>query len=41
MKKFFNDINDALNMLAGIESSLNITNFSPNELKVYYTIISN
>ena len=41
MKKFFNDINDALNMLAGIESSLNITNFSPNELKVFYTIISN
>ena len=41
MKKFFNDINDALSMLAGIESSLNITNFSPNELKVFYTIISN
>jgi DNA-binding MarR family transcriptional regulator len=41
MKKFFNDISDALNMLAGIESALNITDFSPNELKVFYTIISN
>ena len=41
MKKFFNDIADALNMLSGIESSLNISNFSPNELKVFYTIISN
>ena len=41
MKKFFNDIADALNMLAGIERALNITDFSPNELKVFYTIISN
>ena len=41
MKKFFNDISDALNMLAGIESALNITDFSPNELKIFYTIISN
>ena len=41
MKKFFNDIADALNMLAGIESALNISDFSPNELKVFYTIISN
>ena len=41
MKKFFNDIADALNMLAGIESALNITDFSPNELRVFYTIISN
>ena len=41
MNKFFNDIADALSMLAGIESALNITNFSPNELKVFYTIISN
>jgi len=41
MKKFFNDIADALDMLAGIESALNITSFSPNELKVFYTIISN
>ena len=41
MKKFFNDIADALNMLAGIENALNINGFSPNELKVFYTIISN
>jgi Fe2+ or Zn2+ uptake regulation protein len=41
MKKFFNGIADALDMLAGIESALNISNFSPNELKVFYTIISN
>ena len=41
MKKFFNDIADALNMLAGIENALNINDFSPNELKVFYTIISN
>ena len=41
MKKFFNDIADALNMLAGIENALNIKDFSPNELKVFYTIISN
>ena len=41
MKKFFNDIADALNMLAGIETALNINDFSPNELKVFYTIISN
>ena len=41
MKKFFNDIADALNMLAGIENALNIKDFTPNELKVFYTIISN
>lgn len=41
MKKFFNDVADALNMLSGIESALNINDFTPNELKVFYTIISN
>tara|TARA_B110000438_G_scaffold169358_1_gene161880 strand:- start:1235 stop:1522 length:288 start_codon:yes stop_codon:yes gene_type:complete len=41
MKKFFNDIADALNMLAGIENALNIKDLTPNELKVFYTIISN
>ena len=41
MKKFFIDIADALNMLAGIENALNINDFSPNELRVFYTIISN
>ena len=38
MKKFFNDIADALNMPAGIESALNITDFSPHELKVFLMI---
>ena len=41
MKKFLNDIADALSMLSGIEDALNIHDFSPNELKVFYTIISN
>ena len=40
MKKFYNDIADALNMLKGIETDLNIKHFSPNELKVFYTIVS-
>tara|TARA_B100000767_G_scaffold253423_1_gene257998 strand:- start:110 stop:397 length:288 start_codon:yes stop_codon:yes gene_type:complete len=41
MKKFFNDIADALNMLSGIESALNLNDFTPNELRVFYTIVSN
>ena len=41
MKKFLKDIADALEMLKGIESDLNIKHFSPNELKVFYTIVSN
>ena len=40
MKKFYNDIADALNMLSSLENALNINNFSPNELKVFHTIIS-
>ena len=40
MKKFYNDIADALNRLKGIETDLNIKHFSPNELKVFYTIVS-
>jgi DNA-binding MarR family transcriptional regulator len=40
MIKFYNDIADALNMLKGIETDLNIKHFSPNELKVFYTIVS-
>ena len=40
MKKFYNDIADVLNMLKGIETDLNIKHFSPNELKVFYTIVS-
>ena len=41
MKKFFKDMADALEMLKGIESDLNIKHFTPNELKVFYTIVSN
>lgn len=40
MKKFYNDIADALNMLSTLERDLNIHNFSPNELKVFHTIVS-
>ena len=38
MKKFLKDMADALEMLKGIESDLNIKHFTPNELKVFYTI---
>ena len=41
MKNFYNDITDALKMLSGLESDLNIMDFNPNEKKVFYTIISN
>jgi DNA-binding MarR family transcriptional regulator len=40
MKKFYNDIADALNMLSSLERDLNIHNLSPNELKVFHTIVS-
>ena len=40
MKKFYNHIADALNMLSTLERDLNIHNFSPNELKVFHTIVS-
>ncbi|MDB9909701.1 helix-turn-helix domain-containing protein [Gammaproteobacteria bacterium] len=40
MKKFYNDIADALNMLSSLERDLNIHNFSANELKVFHTIVS-
>ena len=39
MKTFFNNINDALSMLKGLEQDLNITHFSPNELRVFYTVV--
>ena len=39
MKTFINSINDALSMLHGLEQDLNITHFSPNELRVFYTIV--
>ena len=40
MNIFYNDIADALNMLSTLERDLNIHNFSPNELKVFHTIVS-
>ena len=39
MKEFYQNASDALLMLDGLESDLNIRHFSPNELKVFYTII--
>ena len=39
MKEFYQNVSDALLMLDGLESDLNIRHFSPNELKVFYTII--
>jgi len=39
MNIFYNDIADALNMLSTLERDLNIHNFSPNELKVFHTIV--
>ena len=39
MKEFYQNISDALNMLYGLEKDLNIRHFTPNELKVFYTII--
>ena len=40
MKEFYRNISDALSMLDGLEQDLNIRHFSPNELKVFYTIIT-
>ena len=40
MKEFYKNISDALAMLDGLEQDLNIRHFSPNELKVFYTIIT-
>ena len=39
MNEFYKNISDALMMLDGLESDLNIRHFTPNELKVFYTII--
>ena len=39
MNEFYQNVSDALLMLDGLESDLNIRHFSPNELKVFYTII--
>ena len=40
MKEFYKNIRDALSMLNGLEQDLNIRHLTPNELKVFYTIIS-
>ena len=40
MNEFYTNINNALNMLSGLENDLNIRHFTPNELKVFYTIIT-
>ena len=39
MKEFYKNISDALAMLDGIEKDLNIRHLTPNELKVFYTVI--
>jgi len=40
MNEFYKNIFDALIMLDGLEKDLNIRHFSPNELKVFYTIVT-
>ena len=40
MKEFYKNISYALSMLNGLEQDLNIRHLTPNELKVFYTIIS-
>ena len=40
MNEFYKNINNALDMLSGLENDLNIRHFTPNELKVFYTIIT-
>ena len=39
MNEFYKNITDALIMLDGFEKDLNIRHFTPNELKVFHTII--
>lgn len=39
MKEFYKNISDALAMLDGLEKDLNIRHLTPNELKVFYTVI--
>tara|TARA_X000000368_G_C22565692_1_gene508401 strand:- start:159 stop:455 length:297 start_codon:yes stop_codon:yes gene_type:complete len=40
MNEFYRNITDALIMLDGLEKDLNIRHFTPNELKVFYTIVT-
>ena len=39
MREFYKNISDALAMLDGLEKDLNLRHLTPNELKVFYTII--
>ena len=39
MNSFYHNISDALSMLDGLEKDLNLRHLTPNELKVFYTII--
>tara|TARA_B100000965_G_scaffold340626_1_gene309009 strand:+ start:175 stop:471 length:297 start_codon:yes stop_codon:yes gene_type:complete len=39
MNEFYQNITDALNMLDGLEKDLNLGHLTPNELRVFYTII--
>ena len=39
MNNFYQNISDALSMLDGLEKDLNLRHLTPNELKVFYTII--
>ncbi len=40
MNEFYRNISDALIMLDGLERDLNIRHFTPNELKVFYTVVT-
>ena len=40
MNEYYRNIFDALVMLDGLEKDLNIRHFSPNELRVFYTIVT-
>ena len=40
MSKFYRNIYDALSMPYGLEQDLNLKHFTPNELKVFHTIIT-
>ena len=39
MNEFYKNISDALIMLDGFQKDLNIRHFTPNEIKVFHTII--
>tara|TARA_B100000579_G_scaffold298349_1_gene248443 strand:+ start:346 stop:642 length:297 start_codon:yes stop_codon:yes gene_type:complete len=39
MKEFYQNVGDALNMLDGFEKDLKIEHLTPNELRVFYTVI--